>query len=258
MTNTTEYAGSASLEDTTTSAQSACNGLLKTFRGDKVIINNYGSIPHLSTSKMTQQADKKIHIGQEELLTKKVRDWKDLIIVTEKLDGSNVGVVKKGGQCVPVGRSGYHALTSPHEQHRFFVKYVTENESMFSWLPEGWRVCGEWMAQAHGTLYDITEESPFVAFDIFTAKDRVPYIYFVKRCSKHGIATVPLLHIGQPIKIENALKLLGDGRYGKAEKPEGVVYRMEREGKYEFLAKWVRADKEDGKYMKSNIYNIGF
>ena len=226
---------------------------------EKLIPSNYGSIPHLSTSKMTQQADKKIHIGQEELLTKKARDWKDLVTVTEKLDGSNVGVVKRGGQCIPVGRSGYHAATSPYEQHRVFAEYVEKNKDMFSWLPEGWRVCGEWMAQAHGTLYDITEESPFVAFDIFTAKRRVPYLYFVKKCAQCGIDTVPLIHIGQPIKIENALKLLGDGRYGSAEKPEGVVYRMEREGKYDFLAKWVRWDKEDGKYLGGDpVWNIGF
>ena len=41
MTNTTEYAGSAILEDTTTSAQSACNGLLgcveRTGRGFEII-----------------------------------------------------------------------------------------------------------------------------------------------------------------------------------------------------------------------------
>jgi outer membrane protease len=33
---------------------------------------------------------------------------------------------------------------------------------------------------------------------------------------------------------------------------------MERGGKFDFLAKWVRADKEDGKYMKDVIWNEGF
>jgi hypothetical protein len=225
---------------------------------EKVIANNYGSIPHLSTSKLTQQADKKIHIGQELILTKKVRDWKDLIIVTEKLDGSNVGVVKKKGHIVPIGRSGYHANSSPFEQHHFFAQYVLDNEKKFAWLPEGWRVCGEWMAQAHGTLYDITDEPIFVAFDIFTCKDRVPYLYFIKLCSKHGIDTVPLVHIGQPISIKNALNILGDGFYGQSANPEGVVYRVERGRKFDFMAKWVRADKEDGKYMQEVIWNTGF
>jgi hypothetical protein len=62
---------------------------------NKIIDKNYGSIPHLSTNKMTQQADKKIHIGQEKILTQKSRDWKDTIIITENIGGSNAGVIKR-------------------------------------------------------------------------------------------------------------------------------------------------------------------
>ena len=62
-----------------TSAPVAAKRIVK----QKVIDRNYGSIPHLSTSKMSQQADKKIAFGQEEILTKKARDWKDMIVLTE-------------------------------------------------------------------------------------------------------------------------------------------------------------------------------
>jgi hypothetical protein len=37
-----------------------------------------------------------------------------------------------------------------------------------------------------------------------------------------------------------------------------LVYRVEREGKVDFLAKWVRGDKEDGKYMSQEIINKGY
>lgn len=226
---------------------------------EKIIDRNYGSIPHLSTSKLTQQADKKITAGQEEILTKKARDWKDLIIVTEKLDGSNVGVVRVMGTQYPITRAGYIAASSPYAQHTYFTEWFERNTKKFTWIPEGWRICGEWMAQAHGTKYDITYEHPFVAFDIFTnLNKRIPYIDFVQFCSINGIQYVPLLHIGQPISIKNALALLGGGRYGVCENPEGVVYRVERDGEVDFLAKWVRADKEDGKYLDSELYNIGF
>lgn len=227
---------------------------------DKIIDKNYGSIPHLSTSKLTQQADKKITIGQEEILTKKARDWKDLIIVTEKLDGSNVGVIKKNGKLIPITRSGYSTYTSQYDQHKYFYDYILFDQiEKFNDLPEGYRICGEWMIQSHGTKYDITNEEWFVAFDMFDDQNnRITYINFLKFCLRHQIQTVPLLHIGQPIKIDNAIKLLGDGHYGKCEKPEGVVYRVEREGKVDFLAKWVRADKEDGKYMKDVIWNEGY
>lgn len=228
---------------------------------NKIIEKNYGSIPHLSTSKLTQQADKKITIGQEEILTKKARDWKDLIIVAEKLDGSNVGILKKEGLLIPITRSGYHVNTSQYKQHHLFEKYLYENYNKFDWLPNDFRICGEWLIQAHGTLYDITNEQPFVVFDIFdNFNNRILYLNMMKFCFKYDIQTVPLLHIGQPCKIEHAIKLLDNGHYGKPEKPEGFVYRCERENKVDFLAKWVRSDKEDGKYLKDNnvTWNIGF
>lgn len=227
-------------------------------KNEKVIRRNYGSIPHLSTSKLTQQADKKIEIHQEQILTKKARDWRDLIIVTEKIDGSNVGVVRKNGLLIAITRAGYQAKDSPHEQHHMFAIWCSEHISLFDWLPEGWRICGEWCVMAHGTIYNITDESPFVAFDIIDGDNkRMCYMDFATLCYKNNIPTVPLLHIGQPVSIKNALKLMGDGHYGNPDKPEGVVYRCERFGVVDFLAKWVRSDKEDGKYMKESIYNKG-
>lgn len=224
----------------------------------KIIDKNYGSIPHLSTSKLTQQADKKITEGQERILTKKARDWKDLIILTEKIDGSNVGVVRKNGVLRAITRSGYEAKTSPYKQHHLFAKWIDQNLGIFGFLQEGWRVCGEWCIQAHGTKYDITNEEPFRAFDIFDDNNkRLVWARVLVISGAYGIPLVPLLHIGQPISIKNAVKLMGKGHYGKG-KPEGVVYRVEREGKVDFLAKWVRADKEDGKYMKEEIYNKGW
>ena len=224
----------------------------------KIIDRNYGSIPHLSTSKMSQQADKKIAIGQEEILTKKARDWKDTVILTEKVDGSNVGVVRSGGTLVPVSRAGYEVEASPYVMHKMFGRYVERNTHFFDWLPEGWRICGEWCVVAHGTLMDISNDSPFVAFDIFDSRNkRILFMDFFGICVKYGIQTVPILHVGQPISINNAVKLLGEGHYGKPEKPEGCVWRCEREGRVDFLAKWVRPDKEDGKYLDSCVWNTG-
>lgn len=225
---------------------------------EKIIDKNYGSIPHFSTSKLTQQADKKIGLGQEKILTEKARDWKDTIIITEKIDGSNVGVIKKDGRLIALSRAGYSVESSPYNQHKFFGNYVSKNESMFLWLPEGWRVAGEWCIMAHGTIYDITNESPFLAFDIIDNKNkRILFIDFLKICAKYNIPHVPILHIGQPVSLKNAIKLLGSGIYGKPEKPEGFVYRVERENKVDFLCKWVRHDKEDGKFLKEETWNIG-
>lgn len=227
---------------------------------EKIIDKNYGSIPHLNTSKLTQQADKKITIGQEEILTKKARDWKDLIIVTEKIDGSNVGIIKKNGKIIPITRAGYSAITSQYDQHKIFHDYVLfEIIEKFDNLPEGFRICGEWMIQSHGIKYNITNKPWFIAFDMFDDNnERLCYLDFIRFCYKYNIPTVPLIHIGQPIKIENALKILGNGLYAPCEKPEGIVYRVERDGKVDFLAKWVRGDKEDGKYLNTETFNEGY
>ncbi len=226
----------------------------------KIIASNYGSIPHLSTSKKDQKADKKITSGQEEILTKKARDWRDLIIVTEKLDGSNVGIVKKDGELHAISRSGHTAISSPYKQHHYFDEWVKGRESQFSFLPEGWRICGEWMVKTHGTRYNIIGMIPFVAFDIINDNGhKLDYMTFIKVCTDQYIDTVPLIHIGQPVSIENSLKLLGPGRWGRSiDDAEGVVYRCERNGEVDFMAKHVRSGKIDGKFMKSDLYNEGW
>ena len=53
---------------------------------------NYGSIPHLSNSKLGD-GDHYINSGQEFILTQKPRDRHDNILVFEKYDGSNVDIV---------------------------------------------------------------------------------------------------------------------------------------------------------------------
>lgn len=227
---------------------------------NKIIDKCYGSIPHLSTSKLTQQADKKISMGQELMLTHKVRHKHDLVIVTEKLDGSNVGVIKQEGKIIPLVRTGYEAMSSQFRQHHMFAAWVFENQDLFDkMLKEGYRICGEWCAQAHGTIYDVTGEELFSAFDIINPKNhRIHYSDFDSTCDEFGIEKVPQLHIGSPISIEDAITLLGKGHYGKPESPEGVVYRYQTENSVEFMAKWVRADKEDGKYLTGEpIWNKG-
>lgn len=225
----------------------------------KIIPKSYGSIPHLSTSKLTQQADKKIDPGQEKILLEKVRDKHDTIIVTEKIDGSNVGVIRKNGQLIPITRSGYTCLSSPHKQHHMFDTWVNNRRNNFDFLPEGWRVCGEWCAMSHGTIYDLKNNSPFVVFDIIDdSNKRIPYVETLDLILGK-LSTVPFIHIGvgKSIPLEVVFNLLGANfNYGFPGEVEGVVYRCERKGQFDFAAKWVRSDKEDGKYMKQEIYHI--
>src|ERR1035437_22566 len=145
----------------------------------------YGSIAHLPGSRMGP-ADHHCHEGQSVICTEKARDRHDTIIVQEKLDGSCVSVAKIHGMIIALGRSGYTAESSPFEQHRLFDSWVRRNLPRFdAALNDDERIVGEWLAQAHGTRYNLTHE-PFVAFDVMTGGERLPFDEFALRASKGG------------------------------------------------------------------------
>lgn len=215
---------------------------------------NYGSIGHLPKSRLGE-GDHSLSENQAAVLTDKPRDHKDLVIVQEKLDGANVGVLRKDGRLIALTRAGHTAETSPMEQFQMLTKWVANNEARFDFLEDGERVVGEWIAMAHGTRYKT--DDPFVAFDIMREDRRETYINFRARIGLK-LRVAHLLHIGQPISIKKIEKLLDHGfgetygYHGALEPVEGAVWRVEREGKVDFLAKYVRHFKQDGKYFNED------
>ena len=223
-------------------------------------IKSYGSIAHMPGSRMGP-ADHACHEGQKRIATEKARDKHDLIIVQEKLDGSNVGVARLNDEFYALTRAGYLASTSPYEQHHHFERWVIENKERFAAvLANGERLVGEWLMQAHGTRYDLHHE-PFVAFDLMTGSKRITYDELLARVGPAGFVTPHLLHRGKPLSIEDALaRLQVYGFHGGLDPVEGAVWRVERNeiirpGSNErrwivdFLVKYVRPDKVDGYYL---------
>lgn len=216
----------------------------------------YGSIAHLPNSRMGE-ADRAVHEGQARIATEKARDKHDVVIVQEKLDGSNVAVAMKDGKLHALVRAGYTADSSPHIQHKGFSEFVTANEYRFKrMLGEGERASGEWLAIAHGTRYDLHHE-PFVPFDIFTADNvRVNNSEFTKRTEPLGFEIPFVVHSGSPISVEDAFNLLGDyGRHGALDYVEGLIYRVERKGVVDFLCKYVRPDHDGNAFYGQDLLN---
>ena len=211
---------------------------------------NYGSIPHLHNSKLGK-GDYYIGEGQERILTKKARDKHDNILVFEKYDGSNVGVAKFENKIFALTRSGYEASTSPYKQHHYFANWVKKRELLFAdMLQNGERIAGEWLAQAHGLIYKI-EVEPIVFFDYFTANnERVLFEELRAKAIEYRLQLPRQLHEGQPKTVEQLLPLLNEKTKGieSVELPEGMVYRVERKGKVDFLAKYVRSDFQAGQF----------
>lgn len=210
---------------------------------------NYGSIPHLPGSRLGP-GDHHCHSGQARIATEQVRDKHDVVIVQEKLDGSNVGVARINGEIYPLSRAGYLADTSPYEQHHLFHRWAMTNRNRFlAVLDDGERLVGEWLAQAHGTWYELTHE-PFAAFDLMRGSERLPFYEFAARTSAGGF-TIPHTLIGSgAVSIEEASAYFGEfGFHGALDPIEGYVWRVERKGKVDFLVKYVRPDKLDGCYL---------
>lgn len=208
----------------------------------------YGSIPHLPGSRLGP-GDYHISEGQARIATEKQRDKHDLIIVQEKLDGSNVAVAKINGECVAIVRAGYLASTSPYKQHHFFAKWVEENKIRFTeLLNEKERLSGEWLAMAHGTRYKLPHE-PFVPFDLITGTERTIYSEFEARVKQYDFIVPNLLHIGGSFSVENMIKAICKSGHGALDEVEGAIWRVERKSKVDFLCKYVHHHKQDGKYF---------
>jgi len=210
---------------------------------------SYGHIGHLPGSRMGP-GDHMVHEGQGNIATVKTRDKHDVVIVQEKLDGSNVGVARlTDGSIVALGRAGYPAQSSPYEQHQLFAAWARRHEERFAFLEPGERLCGEWLAQAHGTVYKL-EHDPFVAFDLMRDETRANFEQFKSRVGAAGFVMPHILSVGRPVSIEAAMKALGEhGFHGAVDRVEGAVWRIERKGVVDFLCKYVRPEKVDGRYL---------
>lgn len=212
----------------------------------------YGSIGHLPQSRMGP-ADKHVHDGQARICTERARRG-DRVLVQEKLDGSCCAVARINGEIVALGRAGYRAETSRFEQHHLFARWVMRRASLFrEILFDGERLVGEWLAQAHSTRYELDHE-PFVPFDLMSSGHvRTSFDPFMSRThplTEHAIVSPALLSSGGPISVDCALDLLGEyGHHGATDRVEGVIYRVELDGRVDFIAKYVRPDKIDGIYL---------
>lgn len=207
----------------------------------------YGSIPHLEYSNI-HAGDKRIDKGQSDICTMKARDKHDQIVVQEKLDGACVGVARvRKDALLYVTRSGHDAGSSRFAHHKLFKIWAQHREGDFiDLLDVGEMAVGEWMSLSHSIRYDGLE-APFYIFDIidmnYTGRNpRHAHVIYnvlaarVLEAGFHSPITAPGRDPILPSKVWHRVSRISI-REGQG---EGLVYRVERHGKLEFTAKWVR------------------
>lgn len=221
---------------------------------------SYGHIAHLPGSRVGP-GDHHLNPGQARFCCERGRDKHDRVIVQVKYDGGNVSAaLLPSGELVALQRSGYLATSSPFEQLHLWAVWVAAHEDRFrAVLQPGERLCGEWLALAHGTRYDLASAGlePFVAFDLMVGQTRAPFTEFHDRV--HATFRTPLVLAREPTSIARVVELLDehgprDGRLGaggELDPIEGAVWRVERHlpgkpARVDFLAKYVRPEKVDG------------
>ena len=214
----------------------------------------YGSIPHLTgVDSHVSAGDKKISEGQTKICVSRARDRHDRIIVQEKLDGACVGALRVSETEMRfLTRSGHDASTSPHSHHNLFAEWGGQKlQEFFDTLKVGEMLAGEWMTVAHGIRYEKLDD-PFYAFDIIDAncwekkravKCRLPFEEQRERllASDFGIPTTrrerdPV----DPRELHAEWLKLGKLQSKGHPTGEGFVYRVERRGQADFMAKWVQ------------------
>ena len=213
----------------------------------------YGSIPHLPGSRKGP-GDHHCHEGQGEICAGSKKRSGDKITVTVKLDGTCVAVWRTGDELVSLIRAGYRADQSHYEQHHRFAQWVRDNAQRFrDSLVPGERLVGEWLAQAHGTKYCLWHD-PFVPFDLMVDDARLPYTSMIATATLARLWTPTLLSVGA-MSIPAAREAIIRPYHGELDPVEGAVWRVENAGEFDFLAKWIRPDKEDGQYLDATVWN---
>lgn len=211
-------------------------------------IKAYGSIPHLPGSKLGV-GEHTVHEGQARICTERPRDRHDVVAIEEKLDGACVAVARVNGAIVPLGRAGYSITTARFDFLRRFYGYAMERQDAFlELLEDGERAIGEWLILAHGTRYDLPHE-PWVLFDVMRGEKRLTREALRAREPRFPM---PQLLGEAPMTTAEVDAALGEhGHHGAIDRAEGAVWRVERRGKVDFLAKWVRPTHETGRYLSS-------
>jgi len=177
------------------------------------------------------------------------------IIITEKIDGANTGIIKhkdtfrlqKRGSLIDVGE---------HLQFNFFKNWSQVNYDKLMQIPNGLIVYGELMVCRHTIFYDALPDY-FIAFALYD-KNRDKYLHrddLIKLCETVGLSYVPEIGRYKGLRKDELFDLIPEqSAYGQ-EQAEGIVvwnYQAELRGKV-VREKFVKDMEEDDHWQNKAV-----
>lgn len=215
------------------------------FKG-KLIPKNFGHIGHLTGSKMIDSEDKLISNEEQYKYTVCKRDTKDIVIITEKLDGMNAGVIKKNGSLYPINRKGYDVriMGEIHQELKIlgdgWAQWVDDNYLLYdSILEENEHLAFENCMMIHTLKYKFKSKPIFLLAKYTADNKKINYKSLTDLSKANNIQQPPLLNMGIAIPPKLIIDQYPKGLSGVQGAIEGVVYNYERNGEHESCAKYV-------------------
>lgn len=212
----------------------------------KLIARNFGSIRHLKGSKMIDDADKLLSEGEQTKFTVCKRDKNDTVIITEKIDGMNAGVIKLNGKLYPINRKGYDTRLMGEVKTQLknlglgWALWVDNHYELYdSILEEGERLVFENAMIKHTLSYKFKGDPVFLLAKYKANNKRINYKSLSELAFNNNIKQPPLLNIGVALHPDIVIRQYPKGLSGVQGQIEGIVYTYEHNGEHESCAKFV-------------------
>lgn len=212
----------------------------------KVVAKNFGKIGHLTGSKMIDNEDVLLSPETQYKFTECKRNPFDDVIITEKIDGMNAGVVKLDNKLYPVCRKGYdvRTISALPELVKSWVDWVLTNyDKLYSAIDEGERLVFENAMLRHTLSYNFKVDPVFFLAKYTPDNKKICYDNLCELAKYYSFNQPPLLCRGIAVKPEEVIKQYPKGLVGSKDGIEGIVYTYEHNSAVEGLAKFVSNPK---------------
>lgn len=213
---------------------------------EKLIPCSFGRIQHISGSRMIDTSDKLLNEKTQKKYIFSKREPRDTVIITEKIDGMNAGVIKKHGMLYPITKSGYDVRTLGSSRKELvplgvgWALWVDIHYPIYNaLLAEGERLVFENAIFTHTLKYRFDGDPVFLLAKYNAYHQRMNYHDLSALASSAGLRMPPLLSYGPACPPEIILRQYPDGLSGSKDGIEGIVYYYEHNGMHDSCAKFV-------------------